>query len=255
MPTVATIQARMGSSRLPGKVMLPLDCAFVLEHVVRRVNRAEYVDETVVATSTERSDDIIARFAPEIDAHVYRGSESDVLERLFEAARLHDAESVVRITADCPLIDPAIIDAAVARLQSTDADYCSNISTRTFPRGLDVETFTFDSFERVNEDGTERHHREHVTPYYREHLDEFDLANVVSNDVYDDPQLVDRTDLRFTLDVAEDYELLSTIYRRVPYDDVLAIEEVVRFVDDHGLADLNASIEQKEVRDAYRDPG
>jgi spore coat polysaccharide biosynthesis protein SpsF len=243
--TVAIIQARVGSTRLPGKVMYPLDGRHVLDHVVDRASSADVVDETIVATSTEKPDDVIKRYVPEFGADVIRGSESDVLGRIHDTARSANADVVVRITGDCPLIDPETIDTIVREVTEGGAQYAANIFERTFPRGLDVEAFTFESFQRVHKEATEPHHREHVTPYYREHEDLFATKNVTSENVFDEPQFQNREDLRLTLDEANDYEVLWTIYENVPFDDILPVREAIRYVDENDLMELNASVEQK----------
>lgn len=245
--TVAVIQARMGSSRLPGKVLLPLDREHVLTHVVRRVDRADAVDETVVATSTEQSDDIVEWFGREHDVPVHRGSESDVSERMYEAARKHDADNVVRVTGDCPLIHPDTIDAVVSALQGDEVDYASNTISRTFPRGLDVEAFTMESFEQVRREGSQKRHREHVTPYYRENPDVFELTNVTSDTVFDDPRFEERADLRLTLDEADDYRVIREIYENLSYDAIVPIRDAIRYVDRHDLMEMNRSVSQKEL--------
>ena len=241
----AIIQARMGSTRLPGKVMLSLADNHVLTHDVQRVSAADYVDNVVVATSKQTADDIIARYASRAGANVHCGSESDVLGRMYDAARNADADIVVRITGDCPLVDPDTIDEVVSRIVDGDAEYAANITEQTFPRGLDVEAFTFESFERVHEEATEPHHREHVTPYYREDPDRFVTESVVSADVFDEPQFQNRDDLRLTLDEADDYEVLREIYENVPFDDVLPTREAIRYADESDLMSLNAAVEQK----------
>lgn len=242
---IATIQARMGSTRLPGKVMLPIADDHVLTHDVRRVSVADHVDNVVVATSKQTADDIVARYAARAGADVHRGSESDVLGRMYDAARNADADVVVRVTGDCPLVDPDTIDEVVSRVVDGDAEYAANITERTFPRGLDVEAFTFESFERVHEEATEPHHREHVTPYYREDPNRFITESVVSADVFDEQDFQNRDDLRLTLDEADDYEVLREIYENVPFDDILPIREAIQYVDEHDLMELSASVEQK----------
>ena len=242
---VASIQARMGSTRLPGKVMLPLAAEHALSHTIRRVKSTEYVTNTMVATSKQMADDIVARYAARSGADVFRGSESDVLGRIYRAARSADADVIVRITGDCPLIDPETIDTVVREILDGDTQYAANIFEHTFPRGLDVEAFTFESFEYVHEEATEPHHREHVTPYYREQEDVFSTESVTSEDVFDEPQFQNRGDLRLTLDEADDYEVLRTIYENVPFDDILRIREAIRYVDENDLMELNASVEQK----------
>lgn len=243
--TVAIIQARMGSTRLPGKVMYPLEGRHVLDHVVDRASSADLVDETIVATSTEKPDDVVERYAPEFGADVTRGSESDVLGRIYDTARSVDANVIVRITGDCPLIDPKTTDTVVKKVTDGGAQYATNIFERTFPRGLDVEAFTFDSFQRVHEEATEPHHREHVTLYYREQEDMFSTESVTSEDVFDEPQFQNRGDLRLTLDEADDYDVLRTIYENVSFDGILPIREAIRYVDENDLMELNANVEQK----------
>lgn len=241
------IQARMGSTRLPGKVMLPLADDHALVHDVRRVGAANSIDDIVVATSKEKQDDIIARYAKRAGAIVHRGSESDVLDRMYQAARKEGADTIVRITGDCPLIDPETIDAVVEPVVKGRADYAANIFERTFPRGLDVEAFTFESFERVYEGATKKRHREHVTPYYREQTDQFETVSVTSDTVFDDDRFQNRDDLRLTLDEADDYEVLREIYENVPFDEILPVRDAIRYVDEHDLMTLNASVSQKHI--------
>jgi spore coat polysaccharide biosynthesis protein SpsF len=248
MPTVAVIQARTGSTRLPGKVMYPLDGTPVLAHVVERVAAAaEAVDRTVVATSTEPPNEVIEATATRAGADVVRGSETDVLGRFERVVEEYDPDVLVRVTADCPLLSPAVLDRVVERLQQLSADYSSNILERTFPRGLDVEAFTADSFATVAEEATEPHHREHVTPYYHEQAERFDRVSVTSREVFDEEWLHERTDLRLTLDEPADYELLRRVYAEVAYDGLLDVRDAIRHVDEHGLDELNAHVEQKET--------
>lgn len=244
MSTVAIVQARMGSSRLPGKMMLPLDCTPVIQHIVRRVQRTSTVKRVVVATSGHQRDDILARYGRRAGADVFRGDETDVLARMHEAAAEVDAETIVRICGDTPLMPPEVVDAVVTRLRRADVDYASTMTPRSFPRGIDVEAFTRRSFDEVAERATEPHQREHVTTYYREHPDEFDLANVESREVFEDSDLHDRTDLRLTLDVADDYEVIQKVYRNVEFDDVVPFQEAVRYVDERDLGELNDHVEQ-----------
>jgi spore coat polysaccharide biosynthesis protein SpsF len=245
--TVAVIQARMGSSRLPGKVLLPLDCEHILTHDVRRVRAAETVDTVVVATSTEQADAIIEQFGSRHDVPTYCGSEKNVQQRMFDAATAYDADTVVRITADCPLIHPETIDTVVSELHDWGADYASNTIERTFPRGLDAEAFTYDSFERVVSEARTQAEREHVTQYYHNHPREFDLHGVRSESVFDDRQYIDRTDLRLTLDEAADYRLLDRVYDEIEYADAVPIRAAIDLIDREGLAELNASVKQKSV--------
>jgi spore coat polysaccharide biosynthesis protein SpsF len=225
--------------------MLPLAGDHVITHDIQRVKSAECVTKTVVATSERKADDIVARYASRAEADVFRGRESDVLARGYDAAVSVDADVIVRVTGDCPLIDPETIDTVVQQVTHNNAQYAANIFERTFPRGLDVEAFTFESFEQVHEEATEQHHREHVTPYYREESDTFTTRSVTSEDVFDDPQFKNRSDLRLTLDEADDYEVLRMIYENISFDGTLPIREAIRYVDENDLMDLNAAVQQK----------
>ncbi|WP_144905920.1 cytidylyltransferase domain-containing protein [Halobellus captivus] len=245
--TAAIIQARIGSTRLPGKVMYPLDGCHVLNHVVDRVSSADYVKETIVATSTEKPDDVIERYAPVFGADVIRGSESDVLGRFEHAVTKHNPDIVLRITGDCPLISPTFIDTAVERIRTKDVDYVCAGLERTFPRGVTCEAFTTESFERMSRRANEPHHREHVTPYYREHPDEFDLYNLDSNELFQEAQLQNRTDLRLTLDEPADYQLLEKIYREIDHQDLLTVRDVIKYIDEYALETINQHVEQKLV--------
>ena len=237
----------MNSSRLPGKVMFPLDGHAALEHVITRTDNAKKVSNLVVATSTEAQDDVIAQFTPKFGADVIRGSESNVLSRFELAIQEYNPNFLVRITGDCPLIDPSIIDAVLETLHEEDADYASNTINRTFPRGLDVEAFTAESFEHVASNASTLKELEHVTPYYRDNPDEFNIVNIPSDRVYDEEKYIDRTDLRLTLDESEDYNLLQQIYEEVEYETILPIHDAIDFIDRKELAELNKSVQQKKI--------
>lgn len=243
--TIAIIQARMGSTRLPGKVMLALDGKHVIERVVERLEKAENIDEIVVATSTGKQDDIIEKIMSE-KVVVHRGSEEDVLERMFEAAQKSDADTVVRITGDCPLISPEVVSKVVEKLHEEDADYAANIIERTFPRGFDVESFTFSSFKEIEEKSGQGHHREHVTPLYRE-SDDFAKVNVESSEVFDDEKMIDRTDLRLTLDEADDYLLLGKLFEELEDNELFDEQEIIRKIEEEDLHRINREIGQKKV--------
>ena len=238
--TVAIIQARTGSTRLPGKVLLPLLDAPLLVHVVRRVARASSVDATVVATTTMAGDDAIAELAAREGWLVSRGSEMDLLDRYLGAARAHDAERVIRITSDCPLIDPAVIDEVVAALESADADYASNtLEPRTFPRGLDVEAMTMAALEAADRADHDPASREHATPYLYRHPERFRLAGVRLAE--------DLSAHRWTVDTPEDYELVRRIYDALGRDDFGWREALAVVRANPGWSDLNRHVEQKRV--------
>lgn len=247
MTTIAIIQARMGSSRLPGKVMLPLDCQHVLHHVNKRANLAETIDETIIATTEKKPDDIIAEFSSSQNISFFRGSEKNVLDRFYQTAKRKDPDKIVRITSDCPLISPDCIDYAVKKLEKESLDYISCSFDMTFPRGLTAEVFTNTSFKTVMKKSTQPRHQEHVTPYYREHPDEFTIGTFRSNEVFSNKQLHNRTDLRLTLDESRDYYLLDTLYNEIDYGNILDIRDAIRYIDTHDLSNINMDVKQKGV--------
>lgn len=250
--TGATIQARMGSTRLPRKVLLPLAGEPVLYRVVERVKRAETVDSIVVATSVEREDDEIVSFCTSRGYDCFRGSRDDVLNRFFEAARARNFDTIVRITSDCPLIDPEIIDATVSAFQKSASDYVSNTAPgeRTFPRGLDCEVFTFDALSRAQTQAQESYEREHVTPYIHENKNgAFKIGPMLVA-----PAAYARPDFRLTLDYPEDYELLRHLYERFYHSGKLvSVTEVIRYLDEHPeIAAINAAREAEYPRKGIR---
>lgn len=238
MKTVAVIQARMGSSRLPGKVMRNLGGRSVLAQVVERVASAGAVSEIVVATTDKPADDVIVAEAAKIGVSSFRGSEDDVLSRYWGAAREAGADVVVRVTSDCPLYDGAILQSMLNRFHegSGQIDYLSNSLRRTFPRGLDTEIFTFAVLERAFHEARELAEREHVTPFLYRHPELFRL------DSFEDS--VDRSNLRWTLDTEDDWRFVSAIYERLGSNfstqDVLSLLESAP-----DLLLLNSHIEQK----------
>ena len=207
MNVVAVIQARMGSTRLPGKVLADLAGEPMLDRVVERVRRARRVNAVWVASSANRPDDPIAARCRILGVPVFRGSDHDVLGRFVGAAQESRADVVVRLTADCPLLDGAIIDRVVAEVVSHDGtDYASNVTARSFPRGLDVEAFTREALARMDQLGQSPAAREHVTiPVRLEHPEAF-RCRTVRNEV-------DDSDLRWTVDTPEDLEFVRRAYR------------------------------------------
>ena len=241
---VAIIQARMSSTRLPGKVLLPLNGKPVLGHVVDRVRQAQYIEKVVVATSTQSEDGALASWCEENGIDCYRGSLQDVLARYYAVARTTGAEHIVRITGDCPLIDPLIIDACIVAYEGGRYDYLSNCTTgpRTFPRGLDTEIFSFSALERAFRESQEAYEREHVTPYlWQNKKNEFQIAPVfTAAESYARPQY------RLTLDYPQDYELFKHLYTHVPRrEGIIFTPDVLAYLDAHpDVAEINAHCEQ-----------
>lgn len=222
MAIVCIIQARMGSTRLPGKVLLPLLGITVLEHVYRRVMYSHHISKAVIATTVSPRDLSIAKLCGEKGIPLYLGSEDDVLDRYYQAARLYKADTVVRVTSDCPLIDPDVLDKVIdAHMHSTCA-YSSNVAPPTYPDGLDVEVFRFEALERAWNEATLRSDREHVTPYIRKNKDIFSSQNITN--------AADYSSLRWTLDEMDDFNLISTIYGQL-YDSgkIFLMNDVLAF--------------------------
>jgi spore coat polysaccharide biosynthesis protein SpsF len=249
MHVAAIIQARMGSTRLPGKVLTALGGATVLSHVVNRLKRAGTFDSIVVATSTLAMDDAVVAEAYRLGAQTYRGSEIDVLGRYYEAATEIGADAVARITADCPVIDPGVVAAMVRAFKSGWSgrafDLMTNARRRTFPRGMDVEVFSLSALSEAHNRGLEPYHREHVTPYLYEHPDRFRILDYLGER--------DLSHLRLTLDTTEDLELLKRIFdvHGASNPAALDLNRIVQLLDEHPCwISINAHIKQKSYSKA-----
>ncbi len=234
-PVVAIIQARMGSSRLPGKSMAEIEGRPMLWHVIQRTKRASLVDRVVVATSVAPADDAIEKMCRENDVPCYRGSEDDVLDRYYGAARREKAAQVVRITADCPLIDPEVIDRVVRRFQRGDLDYASNSMVRSYPDGLDTEICSFSALERAWHEASKPSEREHVTPYLRS--EKFRTANVENDSTF----LYQH--YRWTVDELEDLEFIRAVYKAFREKESFGMKDVFELIEKTpGLEKMNSEI-------------
>ncbi len=237
---VAVIQARMGSTRLPGKVLRDLGGRTMLARVVRRTVRAKLVDEVVVATSTNSADDPVAQQCRQLGVACFRGSEDDVLDRYYHAAIAHRADVVVRVTSDCPLIDPEVSDRVIRAFLDMEPDYASNTLHRTYPRGLDTEVMTAAALERAWREATEEYQRIHVTPYLYQHPEQFILLPVIGRE--------DLSANRWCVDTLEDLELLRAIYARLGPEDCFSWADVYRLLtEEPSLSELNCGIRQKHL--------
>jgi spore coat polysaccharide biosynthesis protein SpsF len=244
--TVAIIQARMGSTRLPGKVLKNLCGRPVLEHVINRVRQMKQIHDIVIATTCRTQDDIIAELSGRLSVIHFRGSEDDVLSRYYFAAKEIKADHIVRITSDCPLFDPIVGDAVVRFYQEYGYDIVSNAgaldSKRTFPPGLDTEVFSFPVLENAFRNAKEKYQREHVTPYIYEHPDHrvfhFNAAD-------------DYSHFRWTLDTEEDFQLIQAIYQELYHGGHdFFMNDIVELMNRKpDLVFLNATVFQKKYRD------
>ena len=207
MKTVAIVQARLGSTRLPGKVLKPLGGHTVLEEVLRRVRAVPGVDEVICATSEKREDDALVPVAEGCGVRVVRGSETDVLSRYCRAAEQSKADVVLRVTGDCPLIDPELCGAVLALRSDSGADYACNNMPPSFPYGLDCEAFTAEVLMRAGAEATDAYDREHVSPWMRRE------AGVKKVSLVGPKTDVDQ---RWALDFPEDYAFLSAVFDLLP---------------------------------------
>ena len=235
---VAIIQARMGSSRFPGKVLEDLGGMPLLAHVVRRVKKIIPLDDVVVATTTLSMDDPIVQLCTDENIHYFRGSENDVLDRYFQTACAYGAKTIIRITADCPLIDPDVSSRVVQHFEDAHCDYASNTLERTFPDGLDTEVFSFFSLQSAWESATKKSEREHVTPYIINHPDKFKLSGLQCDN--------DLSHYRWTVDHPEDLELISRILGYAGTGDV-AFLDIIQILERYPeLTKLNSHFETNE---------
>lgn len=245
MRRIAIIQARMGSARLPGKVLADVAGRPMLAHQLTRLERCQRIDELVVATTTSPADDDIAMLAAGMGVRCVRGSEADVLGRYVEAARAAAADVVVRSTADCPLIDPEVVDAVVHSLVShrDEVDYASNVVQRTFPHGLDVEAFFVDVLWRMNRLGSSAGAREHVTQFLlRERPDLFCVLHVAA--------ATDDSDLRWTVDTPEDLAFVRHTFSALGLgDEWRDYRDIVAYCRTNGLGHHGAAARAKQSPD------
>jgi spore coat polysaccharide biosynthesis protein SpsF len=203
--TVATIEARMTSSRLPGKVLLPARGQPMLSHLVSRLRAAPSIDEIVLATTVNSDDDVLVDFAKRAGIRWFRGSEDDVMQRVIDAAASVDADVVVEITGDCPIIDPQIVEQVIRTFRANTAAYVSNAHVRSYPDGMDTQVFRLDTLRQsagMTSDGLDH---EHVTLHIRNHPELFPHVHVVA------PPEIHWPELGLTLDEPRDYELLTRI--------------------------------------------
>lgn len=207
MKNIAIIQARMGSSRLPGKVLLPLGGKPAIQHVVERTAMIQGISRVIIATSLSPEDDVLAKSCKSFSIPIFRGKEDDVLDRFYKAAVKFDAEVIMRITGDCPLIDPVESEKVLNHFYATNADYASNTNPPMLPDGLDTEVINFKTLEKAWRDAKMKSEREHVTLYIYKHPDKFKLASVIYSE--------NLSHHRWTLDENHDYKMLSRLFEEI----------------------------------------
>lgn len=241
MRTIAIIQARMGSNRLPGKVLMPIMGKPMLWHIVQRVRAVPSIDEVVVAVPTDGPNDVLRRFCADHKIALFAGSESDVLDRYYKAAQKFEADPVIRITADCPMVDPQLIEKLIQTYKNCGYDHigvaagagAERLGKGRFPDGLDAECFRFSALDRAWHDATDPRDREHVTRYIWNNKQIFRCGDLTAEVAY--PKF------RLTVDHAEDFVLVTKIYEslyseRRPF----LLADVMNFLERNpGLVQVN----------------
>ncbi|MFQ5533283.1 MAG: cytidylyltransferase domain-containing protein [Sphingomonadales bacterium] len=240
------LQARCSSSRLPGKVLKPILGEAMLARQIERLGRAKRIERLVVATSTDASDNTLEELCSTIGVPCYRGALDDVLDRFYEAAACYMPAHVIRLTGDCPLCDPELIDHLTARHLEGGFDYSSNALEPTFPDGLDAEIMTFDALRRAWREAELPSDREHVTPFIHQRPQRFRLFNLTNER--------DLAHLRWTVDEPEDFEMVSRVYEALyPENPGFDTAEILAFLDRHPeIAALNAARVRNEGLDKSR---
>ena len=241
MKKVAIIQARMNSTRLPGKVLRKINGVTILGFQVNRIKKSKLIDQLLIATSTSKSDDVIADFCMDNEITCFRGSEDDVLDRYYNCAKEYDAEIVIRFCSDNPLIDPIVIDKVIQFYIDSGVDYASNGTPpekTTFPDGADLEVFSMTALEKTHKNTTDLHDREHVTFHMWKYDNGYSLAQY--------HQKVNQSEYRFTLDYPEDFEvvefIITELFKRNSFGNLEEIVEILK---------LNPEIKKKNAHYYY----
>jgi len=202
------VQARMNSSRLPGKVLKELEEGkSVLFYLLKQLRHCKFIDKIVIATTNLKEDDKIAHFADKEGIECFRGSSKNVLERYYKCAKKFEFSTIIRITGDCPLIDPQIVDLVIEKYKENTFDYVTNCLKRTFPYGTDVEVFSFSSLENAHKNAKLPSEKEHVTPYIRNHEKKFRIYNIENKE--------DMSNYSWVVDKKNDFEFVKEIVERI----------------------------------------
>lgn len=243
MNIIAIVQARLTSTRLPGKVLATIGSKPLLWHVLNRLSFSKKLTGILVAIPESKENDKLADWLLQESIPYMRGSEEDVLSRYYEAAKKAKADFIVRITSDCPLVDPMVVDQLIQEHLEQEPDYSSNIIKRTFPRGLDAEVFGINILERAHSEAKKAYDREHVTTFIYSHPELFSLHNIEAEGI------LRRPELRFTVDEAADLELVQKVYQQLyKPGHIFSTKEAVVLMDQKPeLHMINKHIKQKPV--------
>lgn len=225
---VATIEARMTSSRLPGKVLMKSCGKPILQHIIERLQRSQRLDDIVIATTINKEDDLIVQLCESIGCRYFRGSENDVLDRVVNTAKSVKADIVVEICGDCPFIDWRHVDHLIEMYLSGDYDFVSNNMERSFPMGFDIRVFATDLIDRLNMFSTNLLDHEHVSIHFPQHQETYRCYN------WHAPKEEDRPDIEVTLDEMDDYKVINTIFEELyPLNADFSCRDVIEYLDNH----------------------
>ncbi len=242
---VASIEARMGSSRLPGKVLTDIGGVPALTRLIRRLRQCQALDDVVLATTTSPKDDELVSWAQTNNVPVFRGSEEDVLARVVGAHQMMGSDLVVEVTGDCPLLDSTVIDLGIETYFANDCDVVTNARVPSYPQGADVQVFQLKALSDVADSVWDPAVREHVSLYFYENPDKYKIIHLIA------PQMWKAENLRLQLDYPEDLEFIRTVYSRLEpqYGDSFGIYEILNLLKhEPALHDLNAHCVEKAVR-------
>ena len=231
----------MGSTRLPGKVLMRLDDKnTVLDYVIQQIKHCKSIGKIIIATTDLKEDDVIEIFAKNKNIVCFRGNPSDVLDRYYQCAKLYSLSVIIRITADNPLIDPNIVEKVLMEFQSRSYDYVSNAVVRSFPYGTETEVFSFDALEKAWNNAKKDNEREHVTPYFYSNPEKFRIYHVENQK--------NLSSLRWTVDQIEDFILVKNIVSKINKSPILMNDIINLLTEEPELLDINKNVIHKHIK-------
>lgn len=238
MKVVAVIQARMASTRLPGKVMMKINGISVLQCLTNQLSHATLLDRTIIATTHNKNDDVIVDLARSLKLDSFRGNSLDVLDRYYQCAKHFSLNHIVRITSDCPLLDPEIIDKTISLYNKGNFDYVNNFSKKRYPYGTEVEVFSFETIEKAWRNAEKPSEREHVTPYIYNNPDKFVLGSIEPN--------VDLSNLHWSVDRIADLELVRFLYKKINHRPI-HVDDILKVItEDPSVLEINKNSDPNE---------
>ena len=238
MKPVVIIQVRMGSTRLPGKVLKKLNGITVLESLLNQLNYSKLLNDKIIATTSNLEDDVIVNFCKSKEIKCFRGSQDDVLDRYYNCAKKFSINTILRITSDCPLMDPQVVDNVIDFYLKNSYDYVNNFHKRTYPYGNDVEIFSLKVLEKVWEKATKPSEREHVTPYIYNNPDEFSLGWIENKE--------NLSEFHWTVDRKEDLIFVQKIFKKISKRPILMKDIIDVIKDDPSLLEINKNTNPNE---------